>query len=584
LPQTKLLHSAGAVRRFGLLAVMVWLTGVPMAFVFYGAVHRRSDSGRSEFTLHYLQKIFLSPAYVHPILDTVALALCVCVAATFAGLVLAWATVRMATYGRRAWELGIVVPIFMSPFIGALGWVSLGTPRTGYLNTLLAPLHLAFFDVFSFAGAVAIMALYLTPFSYGLLREPLEKMNPELEEAAEVHGAAWLARVWHVTIPLLWPSLLSSVILMFIFAAEMFSIPGILLVPNGFPVLSYSILNLTTQWPLDYAEAAAVGLLLFLITLIGIVAYRRVVRIQERYVTIGPRAPRAHSTAVPPALRCAGTLLCLIYVVVAVVLPVGALALRSTVQYFTGSVSLGGMSLSAFSILLRDPLVQSSLQHSIAITAVSTVALLVISFAVATAKVRYRDRTAAATEFLASTPIAIPGVLFGVGLLWMYISTPVYATIWIIVLVMLARFPPLLVRMFETALMQIGREVEEAAMISGASEFHVSRLVRLPLLAGTLRSAAIVASTQVFNELTASALLFTGTSSVMPVLIYNYAIAGDYSRASALALIQIVLLVLGMLLLLGLSALWHASGKLGLTPATVRRPISQRQLIEGRSR
>jgi len=174
--------------------------------------------------------------------------------------------------------------------------------------------------------------------------------------------------------------------------------------------------------------------------------------------------------------------------------------------------------------------VQSSLQHSIAITAVSTVALLVISFAVATAKVRYRDRTAAATEFLASTPIAIPGVLFGVGLLWMYISTPVYATIWIIVLVMLARFPPLLVRMFETALMQIGREVEEAAMISGASEFHVSRLVRLPLLAGTLRSAAIVASTQVFNELTASALLFTGTSSVMPVLIYNYAIAGDYSR------------------------------------------------------
>ena len=146
----------------------------------------------------------------------------------------------------------------------------------------------------------------------------------------------------------------------------------------------------------------------------------------------------------------------------------------------------------------------------------------------------------------ASTPIAIPGVLFGVGLLWMYIGSPVYATIWIIVLVMLARFPPLLVRMFETALLQIGREVEEAAMVFGATDITTVRLVRVPLLAGTIRSAVVIASTQVFNELTASALLFTGTSSVVPVVIYQYAVAGDYSRASALALIKIALLAAGL--------------------------------------
>ncbi len=537
---------------------MVWLTGVPMAFVLYGAVHRRTAAGTSEFTLHYLQKIFLTPAYLRPLLNTLELSLCVCALATLIGFVLAWATVRMAVYARRAWELGIVIPIFMSPFIGALGWVSLGTPGTGYLNTLLAPLHLAYINVFTFAGAVAVMTLYLTPFSYSLLREPLEKMNPELEEAADVHGAAWWARALYVTIPLLGPSLFSSLILMFIFAAEMFSIPGILLVPGGFPVLSYSILNLTTQWPLDYAEAAAVGLLLFIITMIGILCYRRVVRIQERFVTIGPRAPRGDAAPPARALRILGTALCLVYVLTAVVFPTAALALRSMVQYLTGSISLDQMSFSRFGVLFNDPLVMTSLGHSIEITAIATIALLVISFAVATAKVRFRDRTAAATEFLASTPIAIPGVLFGVGLLWMYIGTPVYATIWIIVLLMLARFPPLLVRMFETALLQIGREVEEAAAVFGASEFGVARLIRLPLLGGTVRSAAIIASTQVFNELTASALLFTGTSSVLPVVIYNYASGGDYSRASALALVQIVLLVLGLLVVAGVSALGNA--------------------------
>jgi iron(III) transport system permease protein len=353
-------------------------------------------------------------------------------------------------------------------------------------------------------------------------------------------------------------------------------------VPNGFPVLSYSILNLTTQWPLDYAEAAAVGLLLFLITLIGIVAYRRVVRNQERFVTIGPRAPRAQTFEPPRPVRVAGTFACFAYVIAAVVFPAAGLALRSMVQYFTGSISFSQLSLSRFTILLNDPLVQTSLQHSVEITVVSTLALVVLSFAVATAKVRYRDRIAGATEVLASTPIAIPGVLFGVGLLWMYIGTPVYATIWIIVLVMLARFPPLLVRMFETALLQIGREVEEAAAVFGASDFDVARLIRVPLLAGTVRSATIIASTQVFNELTASALLFTGTSSVLPVLIYNYAVAGDYSRASALALMQMALLGLGLLAIAGSSVLWRALRGFGFARALVVWILPRRQLLEGR--
>jgi len=544
------------LRRAGLLAVMVWLTGIPMVFVVYGAVHRRGAAG-AILTLDYVRKVFLTPAYVHPLVNTVVLAGCVCIAASAIGFALASATVRFGAYGRRFWDVAIVMPIFMSPFIGALGWVALATPRTGYLNALLAALHLPQLDIFTFGGAVATMAVYLTPYSYSLLRDPLAKLNPELEEAADVHGASWFVRARTVTLPLLQPPLLSSGILMFIFAAEMFSIPGILIVPNGYSVLSYAILNLTTQWPLDYAEAAAVGLLLFLLTLAGIVLYRRVVRVQERFVTVGPRAARATAAPMPRAMRVAASLACGAYVLLAVIAPIAGLALRSTVRYFNGDFASIQPSFAGFSILLGDPLVIASVQHSIVISVVSTALLLLISFAVASAKVRARDGLAAATEFLASTPIAIPGVLFGVGLLWMYIGSPVYATIWIIVLVMLARFPPLIVRMFETALLQIGREVEEAALVFGATEATAARLVRVPLLAGTIRSAVVIAFTQVFNELTASALLFTGTSSVVPVVIYQYAVAGDYSRASALALIQIALLAAG-LSFVGLGwALWR---------------------------
>jgi iron(III) transport system permease protein len=539
-----------------LLGVMVWLTGVPMAFVFYGAVHRRGAAG-NVLTLEYLHRVFLTPAYLHPLINTVLLAGCVCVVATAIGFALASATVRMGAYGRRVWDIAIVVPIFISPFIGALGWVALATPRTGYLNALLAAARLPQIDIFTFAGAVATMALYLAPYSYSLLRDPLEKLNPELDEAADVHGASWFVRARTVTIPLLQPQLLSSAILMFIFASEMFSIPGILIVPNGYSVLSYAVLNLTTQWPLDYAEAAAVGLLLFLISLAGIVLYRRVVRIGERFVTVGPRAARISPLALSRATRIGATLVCGAYVLFAVIAPLAGLALRSTVRYFTGNFAAIHPSFDRFAGLLADPLVIASVQHSLFISVISTALLLVISFAVASANVRGRDGLAAATEFLASTPIAIPGVLFGVGLLWMYIGSPVYASVWIIILVMLARFPPLLVRMFETALLQIGREVEEAATVFGATDLTMVRLVRVPLLAGTIRAAIVIAFTQVFNELTASALLFTGTSSVVPVVIYQFAVAGDYSRASALALLQIALLGAGLAIVGIAWAVWN---------------------------
>src|SRR3546814_12848882 len=110
----------------------------------------------------------------------------------------------------------------------------------------------------------------------------------------------------------------------------------------------------------------------------------------------------------------------------------------------------------------------TSLQNSLIVTAVATVLLLMLAFLVALGRIRNRDRISTATWVVASVPIAVPGVLIGVGLIWLYVGTPVYASVYIIILVMLARFMPVLVRLFETGLLQLGRELEEAAIVCGA--------------------------------------------------------------------------------------------------------------------
>ncbi|TVR07178.1 MAG: iron ABC transporter permease [Salinarimonadaceae bacterium] len=528
-----------------LLCLVFGFAGVPILFLLYGSVHAETDGG---FTLAYLERVFLSGVYKNALINTLTLATAVGFTASAIGITLAWIIARWNPPGRVWLEVVVMTPIFMSPFIGAIGWITLGQPRVGVLNVIFAHLGLGQIDVFSYFGAVLIMATYFSPYAYALVRHSIGRLNPEMEEAAAVAGAGRFTIMRKVTIPLLWPSIISAMIFTFILAAEMFSIPGILLVPRGYDFLSYSIYISTVRWPLDHSEAAAIGVLLLLITLLGIALYSWVVRIQERFIALGPKAPRVPE-GIPGWLRYLGLAIICTYLLATVILPIAGIVLRALLPFFSGRFSVSDFSLNNLRAVLGDQLVLRALKNSVIVTVCSISILIVIAFFVALGKVRRRDLLSSATALMAAVPIAVPGVLFGVGLLWTYIRTPIYATIGIIIMVMLARFLPLLVRLFETALIQIGRELEEAAAVSGASELVITWKIRLPLLLGTLRSAIAVGGAQVFNELTASALLFTAASSTLPVVVFNYMFDGDYSRAAALALIQISVLVTGFALI-----------------------------------
>lgn len=529
--------------RLLLLVAVFWLAGMPVLSLLLGSVKERVGGG---YTGAYLQKVFLTADYLHPLLSTLQLSVLVGALATLLGTLIAWIMSRLRPPGGVFLEIGIMAPIFISPFIGAIGWITLGQPNTGMLNVLFAAVGLPQINIISYPGTVFIMGLFFVPYAYTLLRHSMDRLNPELEEAAAICGANRAGTLFGIVLPLLWPSLLSAMIITFVLSAEMFSIPGLLLVPHGFEVLSYTVYDKTTHWPINQAEASAVGVVLLLVTVVGMVIYALSVRIQERFITVGPKAARLAPADGMSGSRLAGLVVILLFMLCSCVLPVLAIFVRAMVPFFSGTFSLSDMTFANIESTLSDQLALSSLFNSLIVTAISTILLVVLAFLVALGRIRNRDALASATWIIASIPIAVPGVLIGVGLIWLYIGTPVYASLAIIVLVMLSRFLPVLVRLFETGLLQLGRELEEAAAICGASDTAVTRQIRLPLLGGTIRSAITIAGTQVFNELTASALLFTSASSVLPVVIFNYMFDGDYARASALALVQIVILALGL--------------------------------------
>jgi iron(III) transport system permease protein len=529
--------------RLLLLAIVFWVAGMPVLSLLLGSVHQGIHGA---FTGRYIREVFLTDAYVGPLLSTLQLAGSVGVVAASIGIVIAWIMSRLRPPGHAVFEIAVMAPIFISPFIGAIGWITLGQPNAGMLNVVLREFGLPQINIISYGGTVFIMALFFAPYAYTLLRHAIDRLNQELEEAAAICGAGQVRTIFGVVLPLLWPSLLSAVIIIFILSAEMFSIPGLILVPRGAEFLAYTVYARTMTWPINQAEASAVGLILLLITVFGMLLYAKSVVVQERFITIGPKSPRLGGSAGSGKTRLAAFTILVIFVLCSSVLPVLAIIVRALVPFFSGSFNLAQFSLRNIESALSDRLALTSLWNSLIVTAAAVPLLLCVAFLVALGRVRGKGGIATITWIIASIPIAVPGVLVGVGLIWLYIGTPIYASLYIIVLVMLARFLPVVVRLFETGLLQLGNELEEAAGVCGASDSAVTRHIRLPLLGGAISAAAMLVGTQVFNELTASALLFTSTSNVLPVVIFNYMFDGNYARACALALVQIVVILAGL--------------------------------------
>jgi iron(III) transport system permease protein len=551
--------------RLALLVLVFWLAGMPVVSLLLGAAR---DPASGAWTTALLRKVFLTTEFVRPLLSTLELSAYVGLLTTVVGLAVAWIMARLRPPGGLLLEIGIMAPIFISPFIGAVGWLTLGQPNTGIINVLLARAGLPGVNIISYGGTVFIMVLFFLPYTYTLLRHTLDRLNPELEEAAAICGATRRGTVFGVVLPLIWPSILSSVILTFVLAAEMFSIPGLTIIPHGQVLLSNTVFERAARWPINQSEAAAVGLILLIVTIIGMAIYALSVRVQARFITVGPRSPRAAEQAGWTTGRTAGVVFVVLYIACSSLLPVFAIFMRSMIPFYSGEITLEGMSSANIESTLSDPSVLDSLGHSLLVMAVTTVALLALAFLVALGRVRARGALSTLTLVVASVPIAVPGVLIGVGFIWLYVGTPVYASLAIIMLVMLARFLPILVRLFETGLIQLGRELDEAAAVCGASDLAVTWRIRLPLLVGTIRSAATIAMTQVLNELTASALLFTSITSVLPVLIFNYMYDGDYARASAIALLQIAIMAT-LLTVIGLASL---ARKRSVAAHAIRQP------------
>jgi iron(III) transport system permease protein len=282
------------------------------------------------------------------------------------------------------------------------------------------------------------------------------------------------------------------------------------------------------------------SVLVISITLIFL--YRYLTSESEKYVTISSRG--YHPTVIElkkakiPLFFILGLLLFIL-----IALPVLVLIYTSLVPYsmVPSAKAFSMMSLRHWNAVLKDPISILSLKNSLFLGIFGATVGVILSLFVAYTIVRIRTKMSGILESLSFLSFSFPGIVIGIGFMWFFVRTPIYATIWTLLIGYIATYLPYGIRPLSSAFVQIHKHLEESSKVCGAGPLTTMRRIIIPLLVPGIVSGWILMATMFLRELSLSVVLSRPGSEVLAVQILRFSGDGLWGRLSALGIIMIVI-------------------------------------------
>jgi iron(III) transport system permease protein len=464
------------------------------------------------------------------------------------GLSFSWIVVRTNTPFKGLIAAASILPLFAPPLVAGVAWSILGSPRTGLINTMFKWIGLDLrVDFYSLWGLVVVFGIYYAPYVYMFTSSALRNMDPSLEEAAEISGASAFSTLFTVTFPLIMPAIVSGMLLSFIVMLGIYGVPAVLGAPANLNVLTTYIFKLTNWTPPLYNTAAAVAIILMVVT--GLLVYlQQKVLSGKSFTTVAGKAFRPRSLDLGP-WRWLTFALGVVYLLVVVVLPTLALIVAAFRKFlFIRDVNalfdMRAYSLMHFNAIFDNPLTVRSIYNAVEVGIITAIIGGTLAFAIGYTIHRTTLPGRRSIDLISTIPVAIPGLVVGVAYLWAWIGIPggLYGTIWILALAFIARFMPDTVKSLSTSFLQIHRELEEAAWVCGKGPLATIRTVVLPLASPGVIASMTLLFVLAIRELGSSLFLYTSNTMVMSVLLLDYYEGGNVGKTAAFSLVQMVLL------------------------------------------
>jgi iron(III) transport system permease protein len=540
----------------GILIVLAFLVLYPLTTLLLGALTNANPVVEGiharDLSLTNFIAVLVNPN-VHAALSN---SLVVCgagtVVAVVVGLTFSWVVVRTDTPCKRLIATASMLPLFVPPLVAAVAWSILGSPKSGLLNTIFASVGIEWrVNVYSMMGLIVVFGMYYAPYVYMFTAAALRNMDPALEEAAEVSGASAARTLLTVTFPLILPAIVSGMLLSFVVMLGIYGIPAVLGTPANIPMLTTYIFKLTAWSPPLYSTAAAVAIILMVVTGLFVWLQQKVLS-GRSYTTVAGKAFRPAQLRLGP-WRYFTLCLAVLYLFVVAVLPTVALVVASFRKFlFIRNVEalfdLRAYGSVHYDRLFANPLMLRSVVNTMEVGVITAVFGGLLAFAIGYTVTRTQVPGRKSIDVISTLPIAIPGLVVGVAYLWAWIGLPggLYGTIWILALAFIARFMPDTIKALSSSLMQIHRELEEASWICGKGIVGTIRTIVLPLARPGVVAAMALLFILAIRELGSSLFLYTSETMVMAVLLLDYYEGGNVGITAAFSLVQTILLAVAI--------------------------------------
>jgi iron(III) transport system permease protein len=528
-----------------LLCILILL---PISWLIYYSVTEVTNPATNvrTFTLEHFRRFLSDPDFIDPLITTLTVAITSSIACCAIAAPMGWLVARTDMPSTGVIRALVTASFVTPPFLGAIAWEILAAPNSGLLNQAWRAVTGAAQDehllnIYSLPGLIFVIACYTFPYVFVLIANALDRIPGDLEDASAILGGRTWTTARRVTIPLALPALLAGALIAFLQAMILFGSPAILALPAGFHTMTTKIWSLF-QYPPKPELAAAASLPLLVVTVFLLRAQHAVLG-RRGYSVVGGKSgnPRLIKLGwfVIPAMAFVLAVLML-----PVFLPYFALfnaafspiatTLVTPFNATLHNVYFTFVELSSTQLALKNTIILGSMAATL-----GTVLALVISYMTAREAVSGHRVLA----FLATAPIAIPGIVLGVGLFLSYTRPPfvLYGTLWVLLIAYITIELPAAYQQLQSAFRAVHSELEDASRILGATRLRVLRDVTAPLLRTSVLATWCFIFVSVIRELSAAIMLFTSETKVVSVLIFDLKESGDLGAIAVLGLSMLLI-------------------------------------------
>jgi iron(III) transport system permease protein len=529
------------------LAAIGLLVVYPVLILFANSFQVGQFGTPTHFGLDNWRTAFASPKVWDALKNTISLSVARQAIGLVTGVAVAWLLARTDLPGKHWLEFGFWVAVFLPTLTVTLGWIMVFDSFNGLANQLWEYLFHARgpFNIFSWWGIVWVHLVTGTiPLKVMLLTPAFRNLDATLEEASLAAGADALATFRRVILPIITPTILVVLLLGTIRSFEAFEIELVLGYEANIDVYSTLIYRQATSSPPQYGIATVLSILILAI-LLPIIIWQQRYSARHAVATVTGKfknQPRRLGAWRWPLFGAVAGM-----VLIMTLLPVILVVLGTFMSVFGMFNVRDPWTLKSWQTVLHDVNFLNALWNSL-VVAGGTALLAMTAFGlIAYLIVRTRFRGRSALDFLVWLPSTLPGIVMGLGYLYLFLGTPmlrpIYGTTLILILVAALGAITLTTQVLKTNLRQLGAELEEASAASGANWWHTLRHVVVPLMAPSLAVVGVLAFSAAARATSHVALLATHNTQPLSILQLNLLTDNNFEAASVIGVFILVLTV-----------------------------------------